>query len=88
MDGREIVFYWNRPGGLGLTDLWAATRRSVNDAWSTPVDLGTPVNSIAQDLLPTLSRYGHTLLFTSTRAGGRGGMDIWMSTRLPPGIVR
>jgi hypothetical protein len=83
-----IVFYSNRPGGIGLTDLWTATRRSPNDAWSAPVNLGAPVNSSANELLAALSRDGRTLLFTSTRPGGLGGFDIWMSTRLPPGVVR
>jgi Tol biopolymer transport system component len=88
VDGRVIVFYSNRPGGIGLTDLWMATRRSPNDAWSAPVNLGAPVNSSANELLAALSRDGRTLLFTSTRPGGLGGFDIWMSTRLPPGVVR
>ncbi len=85
-DGRTVVFYTNRPGGLGATDLWTATRRDVNSPWSEPVNLGAPLNSAAGDLLPFLSRDGHTLLFTSTRAGGLGGYDIWMSTRTSPDV--
>lgn len=85
VDGREIVFYSIRPGGLGGTDLWSATRRSVNDAWSAAVNLGAPLNSPAAELLPALSRDGRTLLFASTRPGGLGGFDIWMSTRLTRG---
>jgi len=81
-DGREIVFFSDRPGGLGLTDLWRSTRRNVHDAWSTPVNLGAPPNSPDGDLLPFLSRDGRTLLFTSTRVGGLGNFDIWMSTRV------
>jgi hypothetical protein len=89
VDGREIVFYSNRAGGLGGNDLWTATRRSVNDPWSPPVNLGAPVNSATGELLPALSRDGRTLLFTTNnRPGGLGGMDIWISTRLPPGVVR
>jgi hypothetical protein len=81
-DGREIVFFSNRPGGLGGTDLWAATRRSVHDPWSTPLNLRPPLNTADQDLLPFLSRDGRTLLFTSTRPGGLGDFDIWMATRI------
>lgn len=84
-DGREIIFFSNRASGLGNTDLWASTRRSVHDAWSTPVNLGAPVNTTAVDQQPSLSHDGRTLLFTSTRPGGVGGQDIWMSTRTPSG---
>ena len=89
VNGREIVFYSNRPGGLGGNDLWTATRRSVNDSWSPPVNLGAPLNSSTGELLPALSRDGRTLLFTTNnRPGGLGGMDIWMSTRAPVGNAR
>jgi hypothetical protein len=87
VNGRQMVFYSTRPGGVGGADLWSATRRSPNDSWSAPVNLGTPLNSPVNDLLPALSRDGRTLLFTSTRPGGVGGMDLWMSTRAMPGQI-
>jgi len=83
--GRQMVFYSTRPGGLGGADLWTAIRRTPNDAWSAPVNLGTPLNSPDADLLPTMSRDGRTLVFVSTRPGGIGGMDLWMSTRVNHG---
>ena len=81
-DGREIVFFSDRPGGLGGTDLWSSTRRSVHDPWSPPVNLGAPLNTPDNELLPFLSRDGRTLFFTSTRPGGN--FDIWMSIRTLP----
>jgi hypothetical protein len=80
-DGREVVFFSTRPGGLGGRDLWTSTRRSVLDAWSTPENLGSLINSTVVDQQPSLSRDGQTLLFASTRLGGQGALDIWMSTR-------
>jgi hypothetical protein len=83
-DGREIFFFSNRAGGA--SHLWTSSRRSVHDAWSTPVNPGPPLNSTATDLQPSLSHDGRTLLFTSTRAGSvAGSQDIWMSTRTPSG---
>jgi Tol biopolymer transport system component len=39
-DGREIFFNSNRPGSIGNTfDLWVATRETVFDAWSEPINL-------------------------------------------------
>jgi hypothetical protein len=70
-----------RPGGLGGADIWVATRTSHNDAWTTPVNLGAPVNSSAMDLSPTVSGDGLILVFASSRAGTSGPYDLWMSTR-------
>lgn len=79
-DGREVYFHSNRAGGLAY-DLWVSTRRSVHDPWSTPTNLATPLNSVANEFQPTLSFDARTLIFTSNRAGGLGGTDIWMATR-------
>lgn len=83
-DGREVLFHSTRPGGLGLGDLYVSTRRSVHEPWSTPVNLAA-LNSSANDAQPTLSFDGRTLVFTSTRPGGFGQSDLWMSTRTPSG---
>ena len=80
-DGREVFFFSTRPGGVGGADLWTSTRRSVHDPWTPPVNVGAPLNSTAAEQQPSLSSGGLTLLFASSRAGGFGGTDIWMSTR-------
>ena len=80
-DGREVFFFSTRPGGVGGADLWTSTRRSVHDPWSPPVNLEAPLNSTAAEQQPSLSSGGLTLLFASSRAGGFGGTDIWVSTR-------
>jgi len=80
-DGREIFFFSTRPGGIGGADLWTSTRRSVHDPWTPPVNVGAPLNSTAAEQQPSLSSGGLTLLFASSRGGGFGGTDIWMSTR-------
>jgi WD40 repeat protein len=81
-DGREIFFWSTRPGSSG-SDLWTSTRQSVHEPWSTPVRLEEPLNSAFNEVTPSLSFDGLTLLFTSTRPGGHGGADIWMVTRSP-----
>ncbi len=80
-DGREVFFFSTRPGGIGGADLWTSTRRSVHDPWTPPVNVGAPLNSTAAEQQPSLSSGGLTLLFASSRAGGFGGTDLWMSTR-------
>ncbi len=49
--------------------------------WSTPINLGQVINSTANDLAGSLSRDERSLYFTSTRSGGFGGEDIWVSHR-------
>jgi hypothetical protein len=85
IDGREMFFFSTRPGGSGGADLWTSTRGSVHDPWSTPENLGTVLNSTAADQQPGLSGDGRTLMFASSRSGGFGGTDIWISTRTPSG---
>jgi len=85
VDGRELMFWSTRAGGLGGADLWISTRQTVHDPWSPPLDMGAPLNSSFDDVTPNLSFDGRTLIFGSNRPGGQGGNDLWMSTRTPSG---
>lgn len=80
-DGLEIYFDSDRSGGLGMNDIWASTRASASGSWSTPTNPGGAVNSVANDLRPSLSWDGTTLYFGSTRGGGEGVMDLYVTTR-------
>ncbi len=80
-DGLEIFLSSGRPGGVGNEDLWVSTRASTLDPWSTPVNLGTVVNTTAFDGGPALSFDGTTLYFHSNRPGGVGGNDLYVTTR-------
>jgi hypothetical protein len=80
-DGLEIFFQSNRSGSIGGGDLWTATRADTLDPWSTPVNLGSPINSASVEQNAYLSSDGKTLLFSSDRAGGFGGLDLYVSTR-------
>ena len=71
----------DRPGGVGGHDLWMCTRASRNDPWGTPVNVGAPLNSGSHDMCPIISHDGLTFIFASTRSGGLGNFDLWMSTR-------
>ncbi|PYP17176.1 MAG: hypothetical protein DMD54_08095 [Gemmatimonadetes bacterium] len=42
---------------------------------------GAPLNSTAAEQQPGLSGGGRILVFASSRSGGFGGTDIWVSTR-------
>jgi hypothetical protein len=81
-DGRELFFFSNRPGTLGMADIYAATRSTTSDPWSPPLNLGPTVNSAdGADTRPSLSWDGTTLYFGSTRPGGDGSADHYVTTR-------
>ena len=81
-DGLEVVFSSNHayPGALGGQDVYVSTRVSGDDPWSTPVNLGSAVNTSAGETRPSLSWDARTLLFG--RAPGPEGMsDVYIATR-------
>src|SRR5690606_40872468 len=67
----------NRPDGLGSCDIYVARREG--DRWSSPHNLGTPINSSGWEAQPSLAADGRTLYFVSNRPGGQGGYDLWRS---------
>lgn len=79
-DMLEVYFCSDRPGGPGNQDVWVATRASVSDRWSTPTCV-LEVSSPSLETGTAVAADGLTLWISSDRAGGKGGLDIWVSTR-------
>jgi len=82
-DGLSLYFNSSRPGGFGDVDLWVTMRKTKDDLWGTPFNLGSTVNSAKRDLNPDISADGSTLYFVSMRPGSVGdtdNMDIWQVT--------
>jgi Tol biopolymer transport system component len=50
-------------------------------SWAEVTNLGTTVNSAVADQHPAISKKGLTLYFVSSRAGGSGGPDIYVTHR-------
>lgn len=73
-DGLEIVLNSNRSGGFGGQDVYTATRTSTSAPWSTPVNVGSSVNTGGNETRSSLSWDGSRLHF------GRDG-DIFVSVR-------
>ena len=81
-DGLTLFFSsYNRPDGSGGDDIYVTTRETTSDPWEEPVNLGPIVNSSSEEWTPSISADGLTLFFTSNRAGGEGGRDLWATTR-------
>lgn len=80
-NGKEAFVASERAGTLGAFDLWYFTRDHARDPWGPGQQLDAPLNTTAVDFQPSLSNDGRTMVFASTRPGGFGNFDIWMSTR-------
>lgn len=62
-DESYIIFSSDRPEGLGGTDLYISF--ATGDSWTTPQNLGTPINSSANDYSAIIN--GRIMTFTSGR---------------------
>jgi len=86
-DGLMLVFTSDRPGGLGVGDIWVATRPSKDDPWGEPVNLGSPINSDNPEFCPCISPDGCSLYFSKigylspTNPDIFYGGQIYMTTR-------
>jgi len=79
-DGLEIFLTSNRAGTLGAFDLWVATREQLVSPWSQPVNVGPPVNTPAIEGRASVGRPDKALYFHSTRPGGSGDFDLYVSS--------
>ncbi len=82
--GNELYFASDRKGGFGSLDIYYSQRK--NGKWTYPENLGATINSVAWETQPSISADGKTLYFVSSRAGGYGGGDIYVSTKNEKGL--
>lgn len=79
-DGRTLIFTaCIGRTGYGSCDLYVSYK--IGDEWTTPENMGETINSTSWDVQPALSADGRVLYFVSTRSGGLGGKDIWVSKK-------
>lgn len=76
-DGQVMVYVkCETPEGIGNCDLYIT--QLVGTEWSKPMNMGNVVNSDDWDSQPTISSDGNRVIYTSARAGGYGGSDLYM----------
>lgn len=79
-DGKVLILSAIRSDSRDM-DLYVCFKEGENK-WSAPQHLGNVINSDRRETTPFLSEDNETLFFSSARAGGVGGNDLYTSRRL------
>lgn len=80
-DGEWLIFTGcNYPEGEGSCDLYIAYKNK-NGQWTEPENMGRNINTEFWESSPSLSPDKKSLYFASSRQGGYGGKDIWVTNR-------
>jgi len=77
-DGKTLFFSSKGHNSMGGFDIFKTTFE--NGRWAEPVNLGYPINSPGDDLFFRPTADGNIAYFSSRRAGGLGGSDIYKVT--------
>ncbi len=81
-DGKTLYFSSDAHYGLGGLDVFKSVK--INDSswtdWSEPVNLGKDINTSGNDIAYKITTDGKLAYFSSDRAGGKGGYDIYSVT--------
>lgn len=79
-DGRFLLFYSDRPGGLGQYDIWASQKTA--EGWGRPFNLGPAVNTKYNEYGPAMDPQGRRLYIATNRkaAARREKDDVWRAT--------
>ncbi len=72
-DGSRLYFSSNR--GSSSFDIYYVNRQT-DGTWSDPIDVGSPINTSADEFYPSVAENG-SLYFTANYSRGQGGEDIW-----------
>ncbi len=80
-NGGKLYFSSNRAGGKGGFDIYSLAK--VDGVWASSPVATNCVNTASDELSPTVN--GFDLLFSSNRAGGLGGFDLYRAS-VQPGL--
>lgn len=75
-DGTTLYFVSDGHIGMGGRDLFFSTLLA-DGSWSTPLNMGYPINTHADELSIFINASGTRAYYASDKEGGFGGMDIY-----------
>lgn len=82
-DGLKLFFASNRKNNTDNNvkndiDIWYVTRESANKKWSQPINIGSVINTNADEFYPSVTNTGD-LFFTAQYKSSKGKEDIYVS---------
>jgi len=79
-EGKTLYFSSMGHAGMGGYDIFKSTYNVDTKEWSTPENLGYPVNTADDDIFYTTTKDGSRAYYSSVRDDGFGYTDIYMIT--------
>ena len=79
LDGQTLLFSSDGHPGFGEADIFKTHSEDLL-TWATPINLGVTINSPHRETGITLSSNRKEILFSSSRDGSIGGLDIYQLT--------
>ena len=76
-----LSLYFGAGKAIGVLDIWVSQRSSLDDPWGPPQNLGPNINTPFNESAPNLTSDGHFLYYHSSRPGGCGTTDLYVSHR-------
>ncbi|MGZ4159070.1 MAG: hypothetical protein ACXVED_18900, partial [Bacteroidia bacterium] len=77
-DGKTLIYSSEGLNSMGSYDIFQTTYNSADSSWSTPKNLGYPINTPDDDRYFILSTDGKRGYYASGKAGGFGLHDIYV----------
>lgn len=75
-DNQTLYFNSNGLPGYGMADLFL-TRKGADNKWTTPLNLGYPINTIDDEGSLIVASDGYTSYYASDRKNKNSGLDIY-----------
>lgn len=79
-DGKSLYFSSRGHDGMGGFDIYKSEYDSTNESWSTPINLGYPINTPDDDIYFVSTKDGKRGYYSSVKDDGMGYTDIYSVT--------